>query len=93
MLPGLDVVEANDRLGNGGLATTRFTHDAEGLAFGNVEADAAHGMHHLVAAHGELDFEIPDRQEDVAIVTQRRVSGTGHQFTPASAWICSPVTV
>ena len=75
---GLDVVEANDRLGNGGLAATRFAHDAEGLAFGDVEADAAHGMHHLVTADGELDFEIPDRQEDVVIVTQRSVSGTGH---------------
>ena len=70
-----------------------FAHDAEGLAFGNVEADAAHGMHHIVTADGKLDFKIPHRQEDVEIATQRSVSGTGHQFTPVSAWICNPVTV
>ena len=60
------------------IETANLDMDAEGLAFGDVEADAAHGVHHLVAADGELDFEIPDRQEDVVIVTQRSVSGTGH---------------
>ena len=50
--PGCQRQQADQRLGQGGLAATAFAHQAEGLAFPDRQAQAVHGRQLAVAHHG-----------------------------------------
>ena len=65
---GGDVVEANDAAARGGLAAAGLAHDAQALAFLQVEGDVGHGLELLpvhAPAEEEEHLQVPHGQQDV----------------------------
>ncbi len=78
--------QLHDRPAGGALAAARLADDAQRLAAQHVEADAADGVDlQPGATDGELDDEILDPQQHIALVAQVRLAGTGHQAATSAS--------
>ena len=69
---------------SGALTAAALAHEAERFAAQHVETDTADGVHlEAGAAHGELDEQILNAEDDIGAVAQVRLSSAGHQAAPA----------